>query len=515
MTKASGNLADLLSGTFDPLHKKASDGIPLFNMYVDGSWSNSSDGATVDVDTPIDNSIIARVPQASQRDVERAVASAHDNWQKIRDIPGIERVEIFHLTARLLQEHEEDFVNTLMLEAGKPPKDAAGEVHAVIDRLKLVMEEARKIFGEYLPGDWSEDTLGKFALVIREPVGIVAAISPFNYPLFIGATKIIPALLAGNAVVSKPSVENPLSMLLFARLLEKAGIPEGALNVVTGSGGKVGEALVSSDKVALVTFTGSTEIGRRVVQAAGIKRLHLELGGKGMAVVLDDADLQLAAKRCVEGSLKNAGQRCDAISAILVVESVADRFVELLVEEVDKWKAGDPRDESVKVGPVINSAAAERIHGLVQDAVEKGAILLKGGTYSGCTYAPTVLDKVPLTARIAWEETFGPVATIMRVRDEDEAIMVGKESRYGLDSCVFTNSFYKMWKMAKRLQVGEVTINDLPRHGVGYFPFGGSKESGVGREGVGYSIDEMTNLKTIVFNLEPGQLGKTRRIHNM
>ncbi|MBI2184137.1 MAG: aldehyde dehydrogenase family protein [Thaumarchaeota archaeon] len=507
------SLGDLLSGTFEPLFKKGSDGIPLFNMYVDGSWSDSSDGATVDVDTPIDRSVIARVPQASERDVERAVASAYDSWQKIRDIPGIERVEIFQQAARLIREHEDNFVNTLMLEAGKPRGDAAGEVHAVIDRLKLVMEEARKIFGEYLPGDWSEDTLGKFALVIREPVGVVAAISPFNYPLFIGATKIIPALLAGNAVVAKPSVENPLSMLLFARILERAGIPAGSLNVLTGSGGKVGEALVSSDKVALVTFTGSTEIGRRVVQAAGVKRLHLELGGKGMALVLDDADLELAAKKCVEGSLKNAGQRCDAISAILVVENVADRFVQLLVDEVDRWKAGDPRDESVKVGPVINMAAAERIHGLVEDAVEKGAMLLRGGRHRGCVYEPTVLDRVLLTARIAWEETFGPVATVIRVRDEDEAITVGKESRYGLDSCVFTNSFYRMWKMAKRLQVGEVTINDLPKHGVGYFPFGGSKESGVGREGIGYSIDEMTNLKTIVFNIEPAKLGKTHRIH--
>ncbi len=504
-------LGDILSGTFDVLYTTGEDHIPIFKMFVDGSWRPAADGSTIDVDTPINNSIIARVPQASPRDVEMAIDSAHENWQRIRDVPGIERVEIFQEASRILLEHEEDFVTTLMLEGGKPRKDAAGEVHAAADRLRLVMEEARKIFGEYIPGDWSEDTMGKIAVVIREPLGVVAAISPFNYPLFIGAAKIIPALLAGNSVVAKQSVENPLSLLLFARILEKAGIPSGALNIVTGSGGRVGEGLVSNDKVSMVTFTGSTEVGKRVLRAAGVKKFHLELGGKGMAVVLDDADLELAAGKCVEGSLKNAGQRCDAISAILVVENVADRFVQLLLEEVDRWKIGDPRDESVKVGPVVNTDAVERIHSLVQDAVEKGAQLLRGGQHQGCFYEPTVLDRVPLTARIAWEETFGPVCTIIRINSEDEAITIGKESRYGLDSCVFTNNFYKMWKLAKRLQVGAVTVNDLPRHGVGYFPFGGSKESGTGREGIGYSIDEMTNLKTIVFNLEPAKLGKTTR----
>lgn len=231
-----------------------------------------------------------------------------------------------------------------------------------------------------------------------------------------------------------------------------------------------------------------------------------------MAIVLDDADIVLAGKCCVDGALKNAGQRCDAVSAVLVQESIADEFANKVLTYVDKWKTGDPRKEGVSIGPLISEEAAKYVEELVNDAVAKGAKLLQGGKRNGSYFEPTVLDNVPLTARIAWEETFGSVVTIVRIKSEDEAIDIGQKSNYGLDSCVFTNNFYRMWKIAKRLQVGEMTINDLPRHGVGYFPFGGVKYSGLGREGIGHSIKEMTTLKTIVFNLDPGQLGKPKKI---
>jgi acyl-CoA reductase-like NAD-dependent aldehyde dehydrogenase len=261
----------------------------------------------------------------------------------------------------------------------------------------------------------------------------------------------------------------------------------------------------------LVSFTGSTSTGKELYKASTIKPMHLELGGKALAIVLDDADLDLAAKKCVEGSLRNAGQRCDAISVVLVQKSVADVFVEKVLKEVDGWKFGDPRDPDVMMGPMINRRAVEYVYGLVKDALDKGAKLLRGGRYWGCYFEPTVLDNVPLDAKIVWEETFGPVIPIVRIDSEDDAIEISRRSRYGLDSCVFTNNFYRMWKVAKRLQVGEVTINDMPRHGVGFFPFGGVKDSGIGREGIGYSIDEMTVLKTIVFNLEPAGLGKVKK----
>jgi len=503
-----------LSDFFAQIYRVKAGGIPEFKMFIDGQWVTSGDKQTFSVDSPIDDSVIAKAPQATMSDAENAVKVAYDNWQKIRDIPAIERIEIFENARQLLLKHKDEFVKTLMLEAGKTRRDAEGEVSATSDRLRMAMEDARKIFGEYIPGDWSEDTLGKIGLVIHEPVGIVAAISPFNYPLFISAAKIIPALLAGNAVVAKPPSDAPLSLLLFARVLEASKIPSGSFNVVTG-GGVVGEALVKNEKVGMVSFTGSTDVGKHISSIAGVKKLHLELGGKGVAIVLEDADLNLAAERCVEGSLRNAGQRCDAISSVLAVQSIASELVEKIIDEIDKWKFGNPTDPSVMTGPVINQKAAVRIHGLVEDAVSKGAKLIRGGKYHGCYYEPTLLDQVPLEAKIAWEETFGPVITVIRVRGEDEAIEIANKPRYGLDSCVFTNSFYRMWKVAKKLRVGSVTINDLPRHGVGYFPFGGLKDSGIGREGVGYSIDEMTVLKTISFNLEPAKLGKRRRFPRM
>jgi len=511
ITKPDEKQKITLSDFFSQIYETDQDGLPKFKMFIEGKWVFSKDGSTFDVDSPIDNSIIARASRATLEDSKNAVRAAYENKQKIREIPAIERLLIFEKARELLLKHKDEVVNVLVTELGKTLKGAEGEVNATAERLKLAMEEARKIYGEYIPGDWVEDTVGKFSLVVREPIGVVLTITPFNYPLFIASAKIIPALVSGNAVVAKPSSDTPITLLLFARILEAAGIPSGTLNVVTGGGKEVGDALVASNEISMISFTGSTDVGNRIANIAGIKKLHLELGGKTAAIVLGDADLDLAARKCVEGALKNSGQRCDGISRILVHEKVADAFVRKTLGEVEKWTIGDPRDPNTKVGPLTNEAALKKVDRLVQDAIHKGAKLLKGGTYNKFYYSPTILDFVPLTADIAWEETFGPVVTIIRVKDLDEAIQVANKSKYGLDSAVFTNSFYNAWKAAKLLQDGEITINDAPAHGVGNFPFGGVKESGIGREGLGYSIDEMTTIKTIVFNLEPAGLGKAKK----
>jgi len=483
-------------------------------MFVEGRWVESFDKTYFELHTPIDGSLLGYIPKAGVEDVEKAVGVARREQRKIRDLAAIERIEVFRQAAQVLEERMGDFVTALVHEAGKPRRDAEGEVSATALRLKLTMEEVKKISGEYIPGDWSDDTRGKIAVVIREPVGVVAAISPFNYPLFIQAAKVIPALLAGNSVVLKPASSTPLSALMFARILQESGIPNGCLNVITGPG-SIGMKLVEHPHVSLVSFTGSTMAGKEISRAAEVKRLHLELGGKAVAIVLSDADIGLAARKCVEGAFRNAGQRCDAVSLALVEEGVADLFVEKVLEEAGKWTVGDPRGDDVKMGPLINSSQVERVHRLVVDAVEKGAKLLTGGRFEGNYYQPTVLDYVPREAEIMWEEIFGPVLPIARVRDVGEALEIASAQRYGLDSCVFTNNFYRMWSVAKRLQVGSVTVNDMPRHGVGYFPFGGVKESGIGREGIGYSIDEMTVLKTIVFNLEPIGYVKKKRTELM
>ena len=487
------------------------EGIPEFKLFLDGAWQQSNSGKTIDVDSPIDQKVIARVQSGDASDVEKAINSAYNARRKIRDISAIDRIDILNRARHILEEHRQDFINTLVYEAGKPINSATGEVRAAANRIKMTMEEARSIFGEYVPGDWSEDTMAKFALVIHEPVGIVACVTPFNYPLFSVVAKVIPALVSGNVAIVKPASEDPIVALLLARVLQESGLPEGVLSVVTGSGHNVGSPLVSHKLVNLVTLTGSTETGQSIAKLASMKRLHLELGGKGSAIVANDADLVLAAKKVLEGSLKFSGQRCDAISRTLVESSVYDNFVSNLLKEFDSWKLGDPRDREVNVGPLINSDAANRVQGLVDNALSKGASLLKGGKHQGCYFEPTILGEVSLDAEIVWEETFGPVVPLIKVSNIDEAIELTNKSRYGLDSCVFTNNLYTAWKVAKALEEGTITINDAPAHGVGFFPFGGNKDSGIGREGVGKSIDEMTRIKTIQFNLAPAGLGKTRQ----
>jgi glyceraldehyde-3-phosphate dehydrogenase [NAD(P)+] len=459
----------------------------------------------IEVRSPIDGGLVATVPSASKAEAERAVESAYTSRNSIRIIPAVKKIEIFQHTRDLLMRSMESFVTVLALEAGKPRSNAEGEVKATAERLKLTPEEYGKIRGEHIPGDWSDETIGTDADVLREPLGVVLAISPFNYPLYITATKVIPALLAGNSVIVKTSSKDPLSFLMFARLLELAGIPAPCLNVITGRG-PIGEYLAGQENVSMLTFTGSTDVGRTLAKVAGLKRLHMELGGKGCAIILKDANLDLAASETVKGSLSYSGQRCDAVSRVFVEQPIADLFVKKVLTEASSYTMGDPRNPSVKIGPLIDGSAVQRVHELVTDAVGKGAKLLAGGKYDGNYYEPTVLDAVPINARIMWEETFGPVVPIGRVKDADEAIQLANKSRFGLDSCVFTNDINLARKVAKRLDEGEVTINAAPRHGVGYYPFGGNKDSGIGREGIGYSIEEMTRLKTIVYNWKPAKV---------
>jgi glyceraldehyde-3-phosphate dehydrogenase [NAD(P)+] len=492
-----------LGTIFDPLYAMNESGILDFNMYLEGNWVTLSQH--IEVHTPIDDSVVATVPSAFENDAETAVESSYKNRNSIRTIPAVEKIEIFRRAREFLLQETESFTTVLVHEAGKPRSNAEGEVKATAERLKLTPEEYGKIRGEHIPGDWSEETVGTSADVLREPLGVVLAISPFNYPLYITATKVIPALLAGNSVVVKTSSKDPLSFLLFSRVLELAGVPKGTLNVVTGKG-IIGEYLAGHEKISMLTFTGSTDIGKKLSRVAGLKRLHMELGGKGSAIILADADLDLAATETVKGSFSYSGQRCDAISRVLVEQSVADVFVSKVLKEAETYKVGDPRDASIKMGPLIDRNAADRVHNLVLGAIEKGAMLLLGGRHDGGYYAATVLDQVPLDAKIVWEETFGPIIPVVRVRDVDEAIELANRSQFGLDSCVFTNNINLARKVAKRLEEGEVTINAAPRHGVGYYPFGGNKDSGIGREGIGYSIEEMTRLKTIVYNWRPAKV---------
>jgi len=476
---------------------------PRYRVLIDGEWRDPVKGTYFEVTEPATGDVIGYVPRLSVEEVERAIDAAHAAKKAIRKIPAIERIEILERARHLLESEKDRFIEMIVREAGKPIAVAKGEVHASFERMALTMEEARAMHGEYIPGDWVKDTVGKFAVVRREPRGVVAAITPFNYPLFIATAKIVPALVSGNSVVVKPSSEDPIVLLMLARVLEQAGVPKGALNIVTGRGREVGDTLASSPKIDMVTFTGSTPVGEHIARVAGMKKLHLELGGKGASLVLADANLDLAARESVRGALRFSGQRCDAVDRILVDAGVADAFVPKLLAEVAKYKIGDLRDPATQIGPLITPEAVKTVDALVHDATAKGAKLLAGGTFRGQFYEPTVLDHVTLDMRVAWEESFGPVIPILRVEGIPEMIRIANMSEYGLDASVFTNDLYKAFGIAKRLEDGEVTINGAPAHGVGHFPFGGNKKSGVGREGIGASIEEMTRQQTIVVNLPP------------
>ena len=472
---------------------------PVLQLLVAGKWKPAGDGEEFDVRSPVDGSVIARAAKATVDDVDEAIAAARDARAMFRSMPAADRLDICAQAAGILQQHHDSLVAAIVADIGKTPEQAASEVDATRERLGLVREEVRKIFGEYLPGDWIAETAGKSAVVLREPVGTVAAFGPFNYPLFLAASKIIPALAAGNTVVAKAPSDAPVPLVMFARVLEEAGLPPGVLNVITGRGGEIGDRLASHPDVSMISFTGSSSVGRGISAKAGPKPMHLELGGNGAAVILADADLDVAVEKSVLGAFKNAGQRCDAVSRVLVERPVYDEYVARASEESDRWPVGDPRREGIKVGPLVNEAAAERVKGLVDDAVAKGARLLRGGSAHDAYHEPTVLVDVPLDAEILWEETFGPVLTVAPVADLDEALELCNRSRYGLDSAVFTADLQNAWRAARALECGQVTINDAPAHGVGHFPFGGRKpDSGIGREGLGYSIDECTVLKTVV-----------------
>lgn len=489
-----------MDNIFDEIFTE-SGGVKNYKILINGCWTCFGNEKSFDVYNPASGEIFAKVPDCSIEDAKSAIVAAK-NFSEMKKIAPIHRLEIMERASELVNEYKDYLAEIITRESGKPISVSLGEVKATYERLRLTMEEVRVLYGEYLPGEWVEDTKGKFAIVLRKPIGVVLAISPFNYPLYIAAAKIIPALLAGNTVIAKPASDTPLSLIHFVRILEVAGVPAGAIQVITGRGRDIGDVLITSDDIDAISFTGSTKVGEYIASKAGIKKLHLELGGKASAIVLEDADIELAAKQICKGTFRNSGQRCDAVSRVLINKKIKNKFIEKVLEEVKNYKTGDPMDKNTVMGTVINEGARDRIHSLVEDAISKGAKLLAGGKYNGLFYEATVLDNVNLSMKVATEEIFGPVMPIIEVNSTEEAIEISNSSEYGLDSCIFTENIHLALKIAKQLEDGSVTINSAPAHGVGHFPFGGNKKSGLGREGIKYSIDELTKLHTIIINEE-------------
>ncbi|VVB76483.1 NAD(P)-dependent glyceraldehyde-3-phosphate dehydrogenase [Candidatus Tiddalikarchaeum anstoanum] len=480
----------MLNAFFKPIHKG-----DVFLNFIAGKWVPSSDNDTFHVVNPFKQEVIGSVQNTNPSDIKLAVESGKRGRINSASLTVKDRSIILSKCSKILREYKDEFVNMLALESGKPLVWSNGEVNASIEFLVETSKEALKIKSENLI---SKDKKTK-VLISYKPVGLIAAITPFNYPLFSVVSKFASGFAGGNSIIMKPASNTPISALMFTKVAMESGVPKDVLNTVTGKSSKIGNSLVSDNDVNMVNLTGSTSAGESVLKNGGVKKYLLELGGKGAALILDDADLDLAAKECVNGCFKQSGQRCDAVSRVLIIDKLADKFVKKVLPLVHELKIGDPFDNCVSVGPLITENAVRYVKDLINDAEEKKAKVLIGGNYNGQVMEPTVIDYVTSNMRIAKEEIFGPVMPIIRVKDEAEAIILSNNSEYGLDSCVFSKSVKNALKVGAMLDDGSTTINKSPGHGIGEFPFGGNKKSGIGREGVKDSIYECMTKKVLKY----------------
>ena len=471
-----------------------------YQNLVNGEWKSSEKEITIY--SPINQEELGTVPAMTQAEVDEAMQAARAALPAWRDLSAVERAAYLHKTAAILERDKEEIGTILAKEVAKGIKAAIGEVVRTADLIRYAAEEGVRITGQAMEGGGFEAaSKNKLAVVRREPVGVVLAIAPFNYPVNLSGSKIAPALIAGNVVMFKPPTQGSISGLLLAKAFEEAGIPAGVFNTITGRGSEIGDYIIEHKEVNFINFTGSTPIGERIGRLAGMRPIMLELGGKDAALVLEDADLEHAAKQIVAGAFSYSGQRCTAIKRVIVLESVADTLVTLLQAEIAKLTVGDPFDNA-DITPVIDNASADFIWGLIEDAQEKGAQALTPIKREGNLLWPVLFDQVTKDMKVAWEEPFGPVLPIIRVANVEEAIAFANESEFGLQSSVFTNDFKKAFEIAEKLEVGTVHINNKTQRGPDNFPFLGVKGSGAGVQGIKYSIEAMTNVKSIVFDVK-------------
>ena len=464
-------------------------------LYIDAEWRDAADTAAVtDLTT---GEPFAEVAAASADQARDALAAAERARDEMRQSTIPERVEWLHAIADGIEARADELAEVIVREAGKPISSARGEVRSAAERFRLGAEEARQLKGEYRQGTTSGHE-GWEAIVKPEPVGTVLCISPYNYPLSTTALQVAPALAAGNSVILKPASKTPVSAAILTQIVAELPLPAGAFNFVPGKGSEIGDVLSGDDRVNTIAMTGSSAAGKHVAKQSGMVNLHMELGGNAPAVVFPDADLDAAASAAAKGSLKYAGQRCSAISRVLVQESVHDDLVERIDRAFDEWKTGDLFDEETDLGPLISEEHAKEIEALVEDAVEKGATLVRGGNRDGAFFEPTLLADVPRDARLVQEETFGPVATVTTFTDERDALALANGGDLALDACVFTTDYDRARRVANELDAGGVRINGAPSHGLGDIPFGGNKDSGIGREGLGVTIESMLRKKSII-----------------
>ena len=426
--------------------------------------------------------------------------STVDGAVAMRTLSGYARSTLLQKAAQLLQARQEEFARTMTAESGKPVTDARREVGRAIQTFSIAAEEAKRIGGEVVPLDWSPGMETYWGVTRRFPIGPILGITPFNFPLNLVAHKVAPALAAGNAILIKPAPQTPLTSLLLGEVLVQAGVPPGGLNVLPCDN-RVAERLVVDPRFKLLSFTGSAPVGWMLKAKCGKKKVVLELGGNAAVIIEPDADLEYVVQRCVTGGFTYSGQTCISVQRIFVHESVADAFTENLVARVQVLSTGDPGEEATVVGPLIDTGAAQRIEGWIGDAVAQGARLLTGGSRVGPVVRPTVLSNVTATMKVSCEEVFGPLVTITPYRDFETALRAVNQSEYGLQAGIFTNNIGRIFQAFEELEVGGVLANEIPTFRADHMPYGGIKDSGIGREGLRYAIEDMTEPKLLVINL--------------
>jgi acyl-CoA reductase-like NAD-dependent aldehyde dehydrogenase len=468
-------------------------------FFVDGKWIEEGD--PVEIRAPYDGAVIASVFQGKREHAEAAIAAAVKAFGTTRRLPAFERQRVLRRVSENIAERKQEFSRTMAQEAGKPIKAARTEVERAIFTFNVAAEESTRIYGEYLPLDWQEFTAGRWGIVRRFPLGPIAGITPFNFPLNLVAHKVAPAIAAGCPLVLKPAPQTPLTALLLAEAVQQAGWPDGGLNVLPLSNDDAG-LLVTDERIKLISFTGSAAVGWQIKKNCGKKKVVLELGGNAGVIVHSDADLAYAADRCVAGGFAYAGQTCISVQRILVERTAFAKFTDLLLEGVKKLKIGDPLDDSTDLGPLIRESDAARASDWIQEAVRGGARLLCGGQRRGPVLDPTVLTGTRPEMKVNCQEIFAPVVTVEPYDDFNQALKQVNNSPYGLQAGLFTRDAKLIFNAYEELEVGGLIAGDVPAFRIDHMPYGGVKDSGLGREGLRYAIEEMTEPKLLVMNLK-------------
>jgi glyceraldehyde-3-phosphate dehydrogenase [NAD(P)+] len=466
-------------------------------LHIEGVWRTPEN--YIEVADLAEGGRFTKVAAATPSDAEDALAAAQRAEVTMRETTIVERADWMLAIAEGIENRTEELAAVIVREAGKPISSARAEVASAAERFRRAAEEVRAMKGEYVEGTTAGHE-GWRAIVRNEPVGTVLCITPYNYPLSTTALQVAPALAAGNAVILKPATNTPVSGAILSEIIVDAApdLPDGAFGFVPGRASEIGDVLAGDDRLDAIAMTGSSSAGKHVASVSGMVELHMELGGNAPAVVFPDADLGDASGAVAAGSLKYAGQRCSAVSRVLAHEDVHDDLVNRVEAGMDEWEAGDLFDPDTDLGPLISESQADWVEELVTDAIDRGGRLVHGGERDGQFFEPTLLADVPSGARILEEEQFGPVVAVTSFADESEAVSIANDTDLGLDASVFTSDYDRAMRVADRLEAGGVRINGAPSHGLGDIPFGGVKDSGIGREGIGYTIEAFVEEKSII-----------------